>query len=63
MIVFDVLTHDSPIGFKGEKTRAFFTDKGYERSLENERLGHIKIQNHAKVMSGRLRYDHKNHDL
>lgn len=63
MIVFDVLTHESPIGFKGEKTRAFLTEQGYERSLENERLGHIKIRNHASVMAGRLRYDHKDRDL
>jgi len=63
MIVFDVLTHESPIGFKGEKTRTFLTDHGYERSLENERLGHIKIRNHARVTAGHLRYDHKDHDL
>jgi len=63
MIVFDVLTHDSPVGWKGEKTRAFLTDQGYERSLENERLGHIKIKNHARVVAGNLRYDHKDHDL
>lgn len=63
MIVFDVLTHESPVGFKGEKTRAFLTDQGYERSLENERLGHIKIRNHARVTAGHLRYDHKDRDL
>jgi len=63
MIIFDVLSHDSPIGFKGEKTRAFLTEQGYKRSLENERLGHIKIRNHARVTNGHLRYDHKSHDL
>lgn len=63
MIVFDVLTHDSPIGWKGEKTRAFLTDQGYQKSLENEKLDHIKIRNHAKVRSGHLHYDHKDHDL
>jgi len=63
MIVFAVLTHDSPIGWKGEKTRAFLTDQGYKRSLENERLDHIKIRNHARVTAGHLHYDHKDHDL
>jgi len=59
MIVFDVLTHESPIGFKGEKARTFLTDQGYERSLENERLGHIKIRNYAKVVKGHIYYEHK----
>ena len=63
MIVFDVLTHDSPIGWIGERTRTFLTDLGYERSLENQRLGHIKIRNHARVIAGHLHYDHKDRDL
>lgn len=63
MIVFDVLTHDSPIGWKGERCRAFLTDLGYQNSLENEKLGHIKIRNHAKVIAGHLHYDRKNRDL
>ena len=29
MIIFDVLTHDSPVGWKGERTRLFLSDKGY----------------------------------
>lgn len=63
MIVFDVLTHDSPIGWKGEKCRAFLTDQGYQKSLNNEQLGHIKIRNHAKVVAGHLHYDRKGHEL
>ena len=59
MIVFDVLTHDSPIGWKGEKMRLFLTDTGYSKALENQEKGHIKIRNHAKVLSGDLHYDHK----
>ena len=27
MIIFDVLTHDSPVGWKGERTRLFLSDK------------------------------------
>lgn len=62
MIVFDVLTYDSPVGWKGEKYRAFLTDQGYQKSLENERLGNIKIRNHAKVVAGHLHYDHKDRE-
>ena len=32
MIVFDVLTHDSPVGWKGEKMRLFLTDAGYSKA-------------------------------
>ena len=46
MIVFDVLTHDSPVGWKGEKMRLFLTDAGYSKALENQEKGHIKIRNH-----------------
>lgn len=63
MIVFDVLTHDSPVGFKGERMRLFLSDKGYQNALDNERHGHVKIINHAKVVSGHLHYDHKDRTL
>ncbi len=32
MIIFDVLTHDSPVGWKGERTRLFLSDIGYEKA-------------------------------
>ena len=48
MIVFDVLTHDSPVGWKGEKTRLFLTDTGYSKALENQEKGHIKVRSHAR---------------
>ena len=63
MIVFDVLTHDSPVGWKGEKMRLFLTDTGYSKALENQEKGHIKIRNHAKVLSGDLHYDHKDREM
>ena len=62
IIVFDVLTHDSPVGWKGEKMRLFLTDTGYSKALENQEKGHIKIRNHAKVLSGDLHYDHKDRE-
>ena len=33
--------------------------QGYSKALENQEKGHIKIRNHAKVLSGDLHYDHK----
>ena len=59
MIIFDVLTNDSPVGWKGERTRLFLTDSGYQKSLENQEKGHIKILSHATVRNGDLFYDCK----
>lgn len=42
MIIFDTLTADSPIGWKGERSRAFLTEEGYKKSLERQEQGHIK---------------------
>ena len=57
MIIFVVLTDDSPVGWKGERTRLFLTEAGYQKSLENQEKGHIKILSHAKVRQGHLYYD------
>lgn len=59
MIIFDVLTHDSPVGWKGERTRLFLSDIGYEKALNSQAQGQIKILSHAKVRKGDLFYDHK----
>lgn len=59
MIIFHVLTHDSPVGDKGDKIRLFLSDKGYQKALENEKHGNIQILSHAKVVQGNLRYDRK----
>ena len=37
-------------------------DAGYSKALENQEKGHIKIHNHAKVLSGDLHYDHKDRE-
>ena len=57
MIIFDVLTHDSPVGWKGERTRLFLSDTGYENALDSQEKGQIKILSHAKVRNGDLFYD------
>lgn len=59
MIIFDVLTNDSPVGWKGERTRLFLGEVGYQKSLENQEAGHIKIISHAAVSKGNLHYDRK----
>lgn len=63
MIVFDVLSADSPVGYKGDRMRLFLTEAGYGKALENQDRGHIWIRNHAKVLSGSLRYDHHDREL
>ena len=63
MIVFDVLSHESPMGWKGEKMRLFLTEAGYEKALENQEKGFIKIKNHAKVRGGDLLYDQCDREL
>lgn len=59
MIIFHVLTHDSPVGDKGDRMRLFLSDKGYQKALANEKEGNIQILSHAKVIRGNLRYDCK----
>lgn len=54
---FDVLTNDSPVGWKGERTRLFLSDTGYEKALDSQEKGQIKILSHAKVRQGNLHYD------
>ena len=56
MIIFDVLTNDSPVGWKGERTRLFLSDTGYEKALDSQ-AKQIKILSHAKVRQGNLHYD------
>lgn len=59
MVIFDVMTYSSPIGMKGERTRLFLGEEGYQKMKSHEDNGHIKILNHAKVSHGDLHYDHK----
>jgi len=39
MIVFDVLSHEFPVGFKGDKVRLFLTEAGYGKALEKGACG------------------------
>lgn len=57
MIVFDVLSHSSPVGNKGERMRLFLTDAGYQKALESQSRNECKILKHAKVVNGDIFYD------
>ncbi len=57
MIIFDVLSRESPIGDKGHRMRLFLTEVGYKKALESQDGSFIRILNHAKVVQGHLRYD------
>ena len=57
MIIFDVLSRESPIGDKGHRMRLFLTEAGYEKALESQDRSFIRILNHAKVSQEHLQYD------
>ena len=63
MIVFDVLSHDSPMGVEGRKNAPVLTEAGYGKALENQEKGFIRIRNHAKVRGGDLFYDRRDREL
>ena len=63
MIIFDVLSRESPIGDKGHRMRLFLTEAGYKKALESQDRSFIQILNHAKVSQGHLQYDRKDRDL
>lgn len=57
MIVFDVLSHSSPVGNKGKRMRVFLTDMGYQKALESQNREEIKILRHANITRGHILYD------
>ncbi len=59
MIVFEVLSGDSPVGDKGDKMRLFLTDTGYYKFLDSQERGEIKLKKHVKVSGGCLHYDRR----
>ena len=63
MIVFDVLSGESPIGDKGCRMRLFLTEGGYKKALENQDKSFIQILNHAKVVQGHLQYGQSDRNL
>lgn len=57
MIVMDVLSDESSVGFKNERLRLFLSNEGYGNAKEAEKIGHIKIIGHAAVTCGKLYFD------
>ena len=62
MIVFDVITWECPVGSKGERSRIFLTDAGYQTALQSQERGEMKIIRHARVKRGDLFFDAPEHD-
>ena len=66
MIIFDVLTHDSPVGWKGERTRLFLSDIGYEKALDSQANGRSRFSAMQRsemeicFMTTKNRYDRRN---
>ena len=54
-----MLTDESPVGWKGERNRLYLSDVGYQKALDNQKAGNIKIISHAAVAKGNLYYDHR----
>ena len=59
MIVFDVLSYDSPVGDKGDKMRLFLTEAGYQKFLESQERGEVKLKNHALTVRQNTHLCHK----
>ena len=63
MIVFDVLSYNSPVGDKGDRMRLFLTEAAYQKFLDSQERGEVKLKNHAKVSGGNLYYDRRDRVL
>lgn len=59
MIIFDVLTRESPVGDKGERLRLFLSDEGYAKAQASEKRSEIKIRKHAAIIEGHILDDRK----
>ena len=58
-----MLSYDSPVGDKGDKMRLFLTDAGYQKFLDSQERGEVRLKNHAKVSGGHLHYDRRDRAL
>ena len=64
MVIFDVLSVDSPVGDKGDRIRLFLTDAGYRKFIDSQERGEVRLKNHAKVApGGYLHYDRRDRAL
>lgn len=49
LIIFDVLTCESPVGYKGERIRMYVNTSGYSAALKTQKRGDIEIIRARKV--------------
>lgn len=63
MIVFDVITSECPVGDRGERVRIFLSGEGYEKALQSQQRGEMKIIRHARVRRGHLYFDAPEQEL
>lgn len=54
MVEFEVLKDDNLIALRGEIARLFLSEQGYQRILQSETLGEIRIKAHALVVEGHI---------
>ncbi len=57
MIIFDVLSLESPIGEYGGRNRLYLSDEEYQEAVKQHKDGSIKIVSHAFALQGNLYYD------
>ncbi len=62
MIVFDIL-NECRLGSEKGRNRLFLTEEGYKIAMGEADRGNAKIQNHARVSQGHLKYDRKDQVL
>ena len=66
MIIFDVLTDDSPVGWKGERTRLFLSDKAMKKLWTVRQRGRSRFSAMQRsemeicFMTTKNRYDRRN---
>ena len=59
MIIFDVLSRNTPYGEKGQRMRLFLSDYEYSQAQTAHKQRYIKILRHASVIEGHIVPDKK----
>ena len=59
MIIFDILSRDTPYGEKGQRMRLFLTDSEYTQAQAAHKARTIKILRHAFIIEGHIVPDKK----
>lgn len=54
MIEFEALKDDNLIALRGERGRLFLNELGYQRALQSQERGEIRITSHALVVEGHI---------